>query len=122
MNPMTEAREAIQTALEPLGVTLYGAPPETVTPPAALVMAADGWAKPLTYGKTEVALVVTLLASMSGSNRSAMERLEDLAWRARTTLAEVCQVGSLGAPRLQKIGTAEVAAADLSIIVHVTDN
>jgi hypothetical protein len=120
-NPLTEARQAVVTALAPLGVTIYGAPPETVTPPAALIMAGEPWSAPLTYGSTRVNLVVTLMATMSGSNEAAMERLEALAWSARMALQDVALLGEAPAPRLVKVGVAEVAAADLSLSVTVTD-
>ena len=121
-SPMTEAREAIVAALEPLGVTIYGAPPETVTPPAALVMPNEQtWSKPITYGKTEVAFTVTFLAAIAGTNAAALERLEALTGTGVTRSNRSDLRVRLVAPRLLKIGPAEVAAADLAITIHVTD-
>ena len=122
VSPMTEARRAVITALAPLGVTVYGAPPETVTPPAVLLMPAEGeWAKQITFGKTQVNVTATLLASFTGTNEAALERLESLAWDARKALDLIGIVGSVVSPRLVKIGAAEVAAADLSLAIHVTN-
>ena len=124
-NPLTEAREAVAQVLKAAlpDLTLYGAPPETASPPAALIMASDEWAAPLTYGKTKVGLTVTCLATSSGSNLAAMERLESLSWAISEALTaqEIVVVGPIRAPRLVKIGSAEVAAADLSLTLHVTD-
>jgi len=121
-SPMTEARQAAVTALTPLNVTIYGTPPETVTPPAVLLMPAEAeWAAQLTFSKTAVSLLVTCLASFSGSNAAALERLEQLTWDARKELEKVGQVSSIMAPRLVKIGAAEVAAADLTFTTHVTE-
>ena len=120
-NPLTEARQALVKTLGAIPVTVYGAPPETVTPPAVLVMAGDPWTKALTYEKTEVHLVVTCLATMSGTNAAAMERLEELTWTVRQLLQDQMLVGEALAPRIIKVGAAEVAAADLPITIHVTD-
>jgi hypothetical protein len=122
MNPLTEARQALVAQLATLPVTVYGAPPETVTPPAVLVMGGDPWTKGVTYGKTEVHLVVTCLATMSGQNAAAMERLEQLTWDVRQLIQDQMLVGDALAPRIVKVGAAEVAAADLPITIHVTDD
>lgn len=120
-SPMTEAREALETALAPLGVTVYGAPPEVVTPPGVLIMPGEPWAAALTYGSTRVNLVMTFLAAVSGSNSSALERLESLVWDARMALEGVALLGESPAPRLVKVGAAELAAADLTVSISVTD-
>lgn len=121
MNPLTESREAIVAALEPLGVTIYGTPPETVTPPAAVILPSPGeWYLPSTYGSMQVNWQVTLMATMQGSNASALERLESLLWDADAALEGVGLTGHPSSPRILKIGPAEVAATDLPVQVHVT--
>lgn len=123
-SPMTQARQAAVDALkgvEPT-ITVYGSPPETVTPPAALLMPHEGeWAKQLTWEQTSVALTITFIASFTGTNAAALERLEQLAWDGRSALEKVGLCGSILAPRLVKIGAAEVAAADLTFTAHVTE-
>ena len=122
MNPISESREAIATALESLGVTVYGAPPETISPPAAVILPAPGdWYLPATFDSLAVNWQVTLMATMSGSNASALERLEGLLWDAESCLETVGLTGHPTSPRILKIGTAEVAATDLPVQVHVTN-
>jgi 3-deoxy-D-manno-octulosonic-acid transferase len=120
--PATEARHWLQETLEGLGLTIYPAPPETVTPPAAVVMPGDPWVQPLTYGKTQVTLEVIVLASLSGSNAAAYDRLEDSLWRITQTLEGKALVGPAKAPRIQTFGAAQVAAADLTITIHMEDS
>jgi hypothetical protein len=120
--PATEARHWLQEILEGLGLTIYPAPPETVTPPAAVVVPGDPWVSALTYGKTQVVLEVTVLASVSGSNAAAYDRLEDSLWKIGKTLEGKALVGPSKAPRLQTFGAAQVAAADLTITIHMEDS
>jgi hypothetical protein len=119
-NPLTEAREALADVLGVLGVTIYGAPPESVTPPAAVVVPSATWFEQATLGAVRVSYSVTLLATMSGRNAAALERLEQLVWDAMAALEPIAVVGVADSPRLVKIGPAELAATDLAVQVHVT--
>jgi hypothetical protein len=121
VSPLTEARRFLQSTLQSLGATIYPAPPENVTLPAAVVTPGDPWAKALTYGKTEVTLEVTLMATMAGSNAAAYDRLEALVWEATKALEGHAILGAARAPRVLTIGAAQVAAADLTIIIHTED-
>ena len=119
-NPLTEAREALVETLGTLGVTCYGAPPEVVSPPAAVLLPAGTWYEQATFGAVRVTYTLTLIATMQGKNAAAMERLEQLTWDATAALEAVANVGPASSPRILKIGPAEVAAADMSVSVHVT--
>ena len=120
-NAMTEARQAVVTQLKTItDLTIYGAPPETVTPPGVLIMPGEGtWTRSVTLGKWEVNLTITCLAAMSGANEAALERLEQLVWDVRALLMDVGLCGPVTQPRLVKIGTAELAAADLTLTLHI---
>jgi hypothetical protein len=121
VNPLTESRQALVAVLEPLGVTIYGSPPESVTPPAAVILPSPGeWYVPATYGSFAVHWQVTLMATMQGANAAALERLEALLWDADLALKAVGVTGHPSSPRILKIGTAEVAATDLPVQVYVT--
>jgi hypothetical protein len=120
VNPLTEAREALAAALEPLGVTIYGAPPEVVTPPAAVITPGSPWWEQATFGSVRVLWTVTLMATQQGANAAALVRLESLLWDAVAALEPIALLGTATTPRLLKIGPAEVAAVDLTATVHVT--
>lgn len=121
VSPLTEAREAIVAALEPLGVTIYGVPPESgVTPPAAVVLPGTPWTRQATFDALAVTYQVTLMATMSGNNASALERIETLSWDALSSLTPVGTVSGPDAPRIVRIGPGEFAASDLTVQVHVT--
>lgn len=120
-NPLTEAREAVGDALAGLGVTIYGAPPESVSPPCAVVLPGGTWYEQATFGAVRVTWLVTLMATMNGTNAAALERLEQLLWDATAALEAVAVVGTAESPRVLKVGPAEVAAADLTVQVLVTD-
>lgn len=121
-NPLTEARQAVTAALEAIGVHVYGAPPEQVTPPAVIIKPGDPWHGVLTYAKTQVNLDLTLLAQQAGSTSAALERMEQLAWDVRTALTAIGIVGTTSEVRQQTFGQAQLAAADLSVTLHVTDD
>lgn len=122
-NPLTEARTAVQEALEAAipDVTVYGAPPETLTPPGVIITPGDPWLAPLTYTRSQVVLDLALVASVTGSNVSAYDRLEDLAWQVQVALTGKAVLGPLGSPTLQTFGTAQAAMATQTITLHVED-
>ena len=120
MNPLTESREAIADALAVLGVAIYGAPPEVVTPPAAVVLPGGSWYVQATYAAVRVEWTVTLMATMQGANVAALARLEQLLWDTVAALDPVGVVGTASTPRILKIGTVEVAATDLPVQVLVS--
>jgi hypothetical protein len=120
VNPLTESRQAIAEALVPLGVTIYGAPPENVSPPAAVVVPGQDWFIQATFASVRVQWQVTLMATMQGANVAALERLEQLLWDATALLETVGTVGPPTSPRILKVGAAEVAATDLIVNVHVS--
>lgn len=120
MNPLTESREALAAALTPLGVTIYGAPPESVTPPAAVLLPGNPWWSQETWGSIRVTWRMTLMATMQGANAAALGRLEQLVWDANAALEAVAVVGVATEPRILKIGPAEVAATDLPLQVLVS--
>jgi hypothetical protein len=121
-NPLTESREALADALAGVGCTIYGAPPEVITPPAAVILPGGTWWEQATLGSVRVTWLVSLMATQNGTNAAALERLEQLLWDATSALEAVALVGTVQSPRLLKIGTAQVAAADLTVQVHVTDD
>ena len=120
MNPLTEAREAVAGALEPLGVVIYGSPPESASPPCAVILPAAEWFRQITYTGVQIGFTVTLMATMQGSNEAALERLESLLWDAWTLLEKIGQVEPPSTPRMLKVGPAEIAATDLPVLVQVT--
>lgn len=123
MNPLTEARQAVTDALKPLvGTNVYPAPPASITTPGAIVSPGDPWAAPVTFTRTEVRWAVTLLATQTGTNVDAFERLEELVWEAVGLLrAAGMAVGSISSIRSQRYGQTEAAALDLEVRVHVDD-
>jgi len=120
MNPLTESREALAGVLSTLGCTVYGAPPESVTPPAAVLLPGSPWWQQETWGSVRVTWQLTLMATMQGANAAALGRLEQLIWDANAALENVAVVGVATTPRILKIGPAEVAAADLPLQVLVS--
>jgi hypothetical protein len=122
-NPLTEAREAVQGFLETAvpGVTVYGAPPEVLTPPAVIVTPGDPWLAALTWTKSQVTLELALVAAVTGSNEAAYGRLEELAWAAQVALTGKAVLGPLGSPTLQTFGQVQAAMASQTILVTVED-
>lgn len=81
-NPITEARDWVAAALDPLEITVHTAPPEAVTPPCVIVgPSGGGWVeKTRVAGRVAVSLDLTVLVPQS-TGRSALDRLEDLLWQ-----------------------------------------
>lgn len=122
MNPLTEARNAITDTLKPLGVTVYPAPPASLTPPAAIVGSGAPWVEPLTFTRSTTHWVATLCATQTGENEAAYERLEGLVWSVVAALRDAgMAVEGISQVRSQRYGQAEVAAVDIEVRVDVDD-
>jgi hypothetical protein len=125
MNPLTEARLAVADAIKAAvpGINVYSAAPEVVTAPAVLLMGGTPWARPLTYTRTEVSLTVTILATQ-GTNEDATRRLEQIVWDAVSAIRADTGgiVGPLQGATLQTYGTAQYAAVEFDLLLHVDDS
>jgi hypothetical protein len=121
-NPLTEAREAVSGLLSAVpGVTVYGSPPEVVTPPCVVVTPGDPWLAALTWKQSQVTLDLAIMATMSGDNEAAYVRLEETAWAVQQALAGSAVCGTLSAPTISTVGQAQVAQVTQTITVQVTD-
>ena len=122
-NPMTTARQALAAAIQTAipTVSVYSAAPEVATVPAILLQAGTPWARPLTYSKTELSLIATVLA-VQGTNEAATERLEETVWAAVAAIrATGAIVTTIGTPTQQTYGPAQYAATDVAVLLHVDD-
>ena len=123
MNPLTESRQALTEALEGVGVTVYPAPPASLTPPAVILGAGSPWAVPLTWAKTEVRWIATLAAAQIGTNEAAYDRLEQLVWDVTAAVRGAgMAVDTVGQVKSIRYGQADVAGVDLEIRTHVEDD
>lgn len=122
MNPLTEARQALEATLKPLGLNVYPAPPSSITTPAAIITAGDPWAEPITWTRTRVRWSVTITAGQLGESAAAYEHLEQLVWDLVAAVrAGGMEVGPVSSIRSQRYGQAEVAALDVEVRVSVDD-
>lgn len=121
-NPLTESRQAVAAVLEPLGLTVYAAPPASLTTPAAVMQADEPWAEPVTFTATRVGWSVLIAAGQLDGGEAAYERLEGLVWDITGALrAAGMAVTTITQPRSQKYGQAEIAVCDLGVRVLIDD-
>jgi hypothetical protein len=121
-NPLTTSRQALAAVLEPIGVTVYAAPPSSITTPAVVLGAGTPWAVPVTWSRTAVHWLVTIAAGQLSEGEAAYQRLEGLVWQIMFAVkGEGMGAGDVSSPRTVRYGQAEVAACDLEVIVHVDD-
>ena len=121
-NPLTEARQAVAESLSALGFNVYAGPRQQVTTPGAVLVPGDPWSEPLTWTRTLVRWTATLCAGQLDTGESAFDRLEQMVWDAVGALrADGFAVDTVGAPRTQRFGQADLATVDVAVRVQVDD-
>ena len=122
-NPLTAARLAIAEAAAMAGWNVYSTPPEVATLPLLIISPGDPWAAPLTWTRTEVALLVTAGVTQAGSTDAAMTGLEQALWDLFAALRAIGAVaGEVSQPRQITFGQAQALCADMRVRLHVDDD
>lgn len=75
---ISEAREYVAQALEPLGIPIHAYPPGTVAPPAAVITPGDPYYRPQGLSGDSAVIGLDVLLVTSGAAGDAGRKLDDL--------------------------------------------
>jgi hypothetical protein len=122
--PVATTRAALKTALAGVTANVYDHVPETVIPPAAVVVPNSPYIEINTIGKaaTNAQLNFTVtLAVAYHSNAAALDNLERLYFQVLEALPANYVVGVLEKPAVTQVGASELLVADFNLSTRYTN-
>lgn len=122
--PIADTRAALKTALAGVTANVYDHVPETIIPPACVVVPDSPYAELQTIGKsvirTQLNFSITLCVAYH-SNAAALDNLERLWIQVLGALPANYVVGVLEKPSVTQVGASELLVADFNVSTYYTN-
>ena len=122
--PIADLRNDLKTALLECRANVYDHVPETVIPPAVVVVPDSPYIEINTIGKDTINLklnfTLTLCVSYH-SNAAALDNLEQLYIQVLAALPANYVVGVLEKPSVTQVGASELLVADFNVSTRYTN-
>ena len=118
---IAEVRGELATALESIGATVYSFVPETVIPPACVIVPDSPYIESTLIGKTAVNVKInfTITAAVAyNSNPGALDNLEKLVIQILGVMPDGYVVGDVQRPTITNINTSSLLIADLAVSTY----
>ena len=114
----TNVRDALATALASVAASVYSEPPETVIPPACIIVPADPYLESEFIGNQSVRVKINLQITACVayySNAGALDNLEQLIISIMNVIPTNYTVGIVSSPRITQVGATNLLVADIEI-------
>ena len=122
--PIANTRQALKTALAGVTANVYDHVPESVIPPACVLVPNSPYAELETISKSTIRaklnFTVTLCVSYH-SNAAALDNLEKLWLQVLAALPANYVVGVLERPSVTQVGASELLVADFNVSTYYTN-
>jgi hypothetical protein len=122
--PVATTRAALKTALAAVTANVYDHVPESVIPPAVVVVPNSPYIEINTIGKTnlnaQLNFSITLIVAYH-SNPAALDNLERLYFQVLAALPANYVVGVLEKPVITQVGASEMLTADFNVSTRYTN-
>jgi hypothetical protein len=122
--PISSTRAALKAALVGVTANVYDHVPETVIPPAVVVVPDSPYAEIQTISKatirTQLNFTLTLCVAYH-SNSAALDNLEALWLQVLAALPANYVVGVLEKPSVTQVGASELLVADFNVSTYYTN-
>jgi len=119
----TDVRGALATALTTPLASVYTSVPETVIPPAVVIVPDSPYLETTTIGKnvTRVKINMTVSAAVAyNNNAGALDQLEVLIIALIGLMPTGYVVGDVSRPTIISVGASNLLSADLSVSTYYT--
>ena len=119
----TDVRGALATALATPLASVYTSVPETVIPPAVVIVPDSPYLESTTIGKnvTRVKIKMTVSAAVAyNNNAGALDQLEVLIITLIGLMPVGYEVGDVSRPTIISVGASNLLSADLSVSTYYT--
>jgi hypothetical protein len=122
--PVATTRAALKTALAAVTANVYDHVPESIIPPACVVVPSSPYIEINTIGKTnlnaQLNFSITLIVAYH-SNPAALDNLERLYFQVLAALPANYVVGVLEKPVITQVGASEMLTADFNVSTRYTN-
>jgi hypothetical protein len=118
---IAEVRQELATALESIGASVYSFVPESIIPPACVIVPDSPYLESTLIGKTAVNVKVnfTITAAVAyNSNPGALDNLEKLVIQILGVMPDGYVVGDVQRPTITNLTTSSILIADLSVSTY----
>jgi hypothetical protein len=119
----TDVRGALATALATPLASVYTSVPETVIPPAVVIVPDSPYLESTTIGRnvTRVKINMTVSAAVAyNNNAGALDQLEVLIITLIGLMPVGYEVGDVSRPTIISVGASNLLSADLSVSTYYT--
>lgn len=119
----TSIRGALETALSGVAASVYSEPPETVIPPAAIIVPDEPYMETEFIGDDSVRVKVNYTVSAAVayySNAGSLDNLEQLVISILNALPLTYIVGNVSRPSVTQVGATYLLVSDISISTYYT--
>ena len=121
MTIQTSVRDVLQSALAGVSATVYAYVPETVIPPAVVIVPDAPYMEPNIINKatTKVKLNFAISCAVAyNSNPGSLDNLEQLIMGVLTALPNGYEVGNIQRPTVTQVGPSSLLVADISVSTY----
>ena len=119
----TNLRGTLATALATVVASVYSSVPETVIPPACIVVPDSPYLETMTIGSSTVRVKVNLTVTAAvayNNNAAALDNLEQLVISIMQLIPTGYEVGDVQRPTVMQVGASNLLVADLAISTYYT--
>jgi hypothetical protein len=116
-------RDALATALASVTASVYSEPPETVIPPACIIVPNEPYLESEFIGDDSVRVKINLVVTAAVayySNAGALDNLEKLIVAIMGVIPTNYTVGNVTRPNITQVGATNLLVSDLDISTYYT--
>jgi len=119
----TDVRGTLATALASVAASVYSTVPETVIPPACVIVPDSPYLESTLIGSGSVKVKINFVVSAAvayNSNAGALDNLEKLIISILAAMPTGYVVGDVQRPTITSVGASNLLVADLSVSTYYT--
>ena len=119
----TNVRDALATALSSVAASVYSEPPETVIPPACIIVPDQPYLESEFIGNQSVRVKINFVVTAAVayySSAGALDNLEQLIISIMGIIPTNYTVGNVSRPNITQVGATNLLVADIEISTNYT--
>ena len=119
----TDVRGTLATALAGVAASVYSSPPESVIPPACVIVPDAPYLETTTIGKSQIRVKINFVVTAAvayNNTAGALDNLEQLIIAIMGAMPTGYTVGDVQRPTVQSVGASNLLVADLAVSTYYT--
>lgn len=119
----TNVRDALANALASVAASVYSEPPETVIPPACIIVPDQPYLEAEFIGHSQVKVKINFVVTAAVayySNAGALDNLEQLVIAIMGVIPTNYTIGTASRPNITQVGATNLLVSDIEISTYYT--